>query len=102
VTEQEVRGLLGGRLERLSPAAADELRHPDYVLEMPQSGDVWAVEAARTDHTGADLRGRDHRVSRRQALAGHPLVRRPARGAGVARAVVERMQEPPPPEATPA
>jgi hypothetical protein len=36
VTEQEVRELLGGRLERLSPAAADELRHPDYVLEMPQ------------------------------------------------------------------
>jgi hypothetical protein len=83
VTEQEVRELLGERLERLSPAADDELRHPDYVLEMPQSGeriggqdnlrafraaypdpptiqprrlvgagDVWVVEAARTDDRG--------------------------------------------------
>jgi SnoaL-like domain len=37
VTEQEVRKLLGERLERLSPAAADEVRHSGYVLEMPQS-----------------------------------------------------------------
>jgi hypothetical protein len=39
VTEQEVRELLGERFERLSPAAHDELRHPDYVLELPQSGE---------------------------------------------------------------
>jgi hypothetical protein len=39
VTEQEVRQLLGERLERLSLAADDELRHPDYVLELPQSGE---------------------------------------------------------------
>jgi SnoaL-like domain len=45
VTEQELRELLGERLERLSPAAADELRHPDYVLEMPQSGERIRGEA---------------------------------------------------------
>ena len=39
VTEHEVRALFGERLERLSPAADDEVRDPDYVLEMPQSGE---------------------------------------------------------------
>jgi hypothetical protein len=39
VTEEDVRARLGERLEHLSPAAADELRHPGYVLEMPQSGE---------------------------------------------------------------
>jgi hypothetical protein len=39
VTEEEVRKLLGERLERLSPAAADELRHSAYALDMPQSGE---------------------------------------------------------------
>ena len=39
MTEREVRELLGERFERLSPAAHDELRHPDYVLELPQSGE---------------------------------------------------------------
>jgi SnoaL-like domain len=83
VTEQEVRQLLGERLERLSPVAADELRDPDYALELPQSGerirgsdnlrafrdafpdpptiqprrlvgagDLWVVEAVRTDQRG--------------------------------------------------
>ena len=37
--EEEVRTLFGERLERLSPAAADELRHPAYALDMPQSGE---------------------------------------------------------------
>jgi hypothetical protein len=27
-------------LERLSPCPEDELRHPEYVLELPQSGVV--------------------------------------------------------------
>jgi hypothetical protein len=39
VTEQEVRHLLGERLERLSHVAADELRDPEYALELPQSGE---------------------------------------------------------------
>ena len=83
MTEQEVRQLLGERMERLSPAAHDDLRHPDYVLELPQSGerirghdnlqafraaypdppaiqprrligagDLWVVEAVRTDSSG--------------------------------------------------
>jgi hypothetical protein len=69
---------LGVRLDRLSPAAADDLRHPEYVLEMPQSGerirgdgnvrafrdayhraepsrgagDLWVVEAVRADDRG--------------------------------------------------
>jgi hypothetical protein len=37
VTEEEVRRLIGERFEHLSPAAADEVRDPDYALEMPQS-----------------------------------------------------------------
>jgi len=39
MTEQEVRELLGERFERLSPVAHDELRHPDYAMELPQSGE---------------------------------------------------------------
>ena len=39
VTEQEIWELVGERLERLSPAAVDELCHPDYALELPQSGE---------------------------------------------------------------
>jgi hypothetical protein len=37
--EQEVRELFFERLEHLSPEAEYELRHPDYVMEMPQSGE---------------------------------------------------------------
>jgi hypothetical protein len=45
VTEREVRELVFARLERLSPAPDDERRHPDYVLEMPQSGERIRGEA---------------------------------------------------------
>jgi predicted Zn-dependent protease len=37
--EQEVRELFFERLEHLSADAEYELRHPDYVMEMPQSGE---------------------------------------------------------------
>ena len=37
--EREVRQLFFERLEHLSPEAEYELRHPDYVMEMPQSGE---------------------------------------------------------------
>jgi hypothetical protein len=39
MNEQEVRELFFGRLEQLSAEAEYELRHPDYVMEMPQSGE---------------------------------------------------------------
>jgi hypothetical protein len=39
VNEQEVRELFFERLEQLSAEAEYELRHPDYVMEMPQSGE---------------------------------------------------------------
>jgi ketosteroid isomerase-like protein len=39
VNEQEVRELFFERLEHLSAEAEYELRHPDYVMEMPQSGE---------------------------------------------------------------
>ncbi|HEX3214340.1 MAG TPA: hypothetical protein VH016_17350 [Actinomycetota bacterium] len=39
MNEQEVRELFFERLEHLSPEAEYELRHPDYVMEMPQSGE---------------------------------------------------------------
>jgi hypothetical protein len=39
VEEQEVRELFFERLEHLSPEAEYQLRHPDYVMEMPQSGE---------------------------------------------------------------
>jgi hypothetical protein len=109
VTEQEVRELLGARFERLSPAAHDELRHPDYVLELPQSGerirghdnlrafrdafpdpptiqprrligagDLWVVEAIRTDASGrlyvvAAIEFRDGRIWRDTRWFGNPL-----------------------------
>src|ERR687890_717856 len=37
--EQQVRELFFERLEHLSAEAEYELRHPDYVMEMPQSGE---------------------------------------------------------------
>ena len=39
VDEQEVRELFFERLQHLSAEAEYELRHPDYVMEMPQSGE---------------------------------------------------------------
>jgi ketosteroid isomerase-like protein len=39
VEEREVRELFFERLEHLSAEAEYELRHPDYVMEMPQSGE---------------------------------------------------------------
>jgi hypothetical protein len=39
VNEQEVRELFFERLQHLSPQAEYELRHPDYAMEMPQSGE---------------------------------------------------------------
>jgi ketosteroid isomerase-like protein len=36
---QQVRELFFEQLEHLSPEAEYELRHPDYVMEMPQSGE---------------------------------------------------------------
>jgi ketosteroid isomerase-like protein len=39
VEELEVSELFFERLEHLSPEAEYELRHPDYVMEMPQSGE---------------------------------------------------------------
>ncbi|HSK35169.1 MAG TPA: hypothetical protein VLA80_00370 [Actinomycetota bacterium] len=37
--EQQVRELFLERLQHLSAEAEYELRHPDYVMEMPQSGE---------------------------------------------------------------
>ena len=37
--EREVRELFFERLEHLSAEAEYGLRHPDYVMEMPQSGE---------------------------------------------------------------
>jgi hypothetical protein len=124
--EQEVRALFGDRLERLSPAADDDLRHPDYVLEMPQSGerirgqdnlrafraaypnpptiqprrlvgagDLWVVEAARTDDRGrifvvAVIEFRAGKIWRDTRWFGDPLEAPAWRARWV-----ERMEEPP-------
>jgi len=61
VNEQEVRKLFVERLERLSPAAEDELRHPDYALEMPQSGER--------------IRGQDNLRAFREAYPNPPTIR---------------------------
>jgi hypothetical protein len=53
VTDQVIREILGEPLERLSPAADDELRHPDYVLEMPQPGGRIQAANARRGPTSA-------------------------------------------------
>lgn len=39
MNEQEVRELFAERLANLSPQAEYDLRHPNYTLEMPQSGE---------------------------------------------------------------
>ena len=52
VNEQEIRALLSERLERLTPAAGDELRHPDYVLELPQrASTATTMRAFRPDQS---------------------------------------------------
>jgi hypothetical protein len=49
VNEQEVRELFFERLEHLSAEAEYELRHPEYVMEMPQSGErIRGREAMRS------------------------------------------------------
>jgi hypothetical protein len=129
--EQEVRELFGERLERLSPAAEDELRHPDYVLEMPQSGEcirgqdnvrsfreaypnpptiqprrlvgagnVWVVEAMRTDNGGqiyvvAVIEFRDGKIWRDTRWFGDPFEPPSWRARWV-----EHTEERPPPGAT--
>ncbi len=126
MTEQEVREQFGERLEHLSPAAADELRHPGYVLEMPQSGeriggqdnlrafrkaypnpptiqprrvvgtgDLWVVEAVRTDTSGptyvvAVIEFRDGKIWRDTRWFGDPLEAPAWRACWV-----ERIEEPP-------
>jgi SnoaL-like domain len=124
MTEQEVRQLLGECLERLSPVADDGLRDPEYVLELPQSGerirgpdnlrafrdafpdpptiqsrrlvgagDLWVVEAVRTDRRGrmyvvAIIEFRDGRILRDTRWFADPL-EAPAWRSGW----VERFQE---------
>jgi hypothetical protein len=131
VTEQEVRQLLGERLERLSPAADDELRHPDYVLELAQSGerirgqdnlqafraaypepvtiqprrlvgagDLWVVEAVRTDASGrlfvvGVIEFRDGKIWRDTRWFGSPLEAPAWRAQWV-----ERTEDSPAPHAT--
>lgn len=61
MNEQQVRELFFERLENLSPAAEYELRHPDYVMEMPQSGER--------------IRGRDNMRAFQQAYPNPPTIR---------------------------
>ena len=132
MTEQEVRELLGERFELLSPAAHDDLRHHDYVLELPQSGerirgqdnlrafraafpdlpaiqprrligagDLWVVEAIRTDGSGrlyvvAVIEFRSGRIWRDTRWFGNPLEAPAWRAQWT-----EHMEESPAPDATP-
>lgn len=59
--EHEVRELFFERLEHLSPEAEHELRHPDYVMEMPQSGER--------------IRGRDAMRAFQEAYPSPPTIR---------------------------
>ena len=52
--------LLGGRGDPLSPEAEHEFRHPEYVMEMPQSGER--------------IRGRDAMRSMQEAFANPPSI----------------------------
>jgi hypothetical protein len=61
VNEREVRELFFERLEHLSAEAEYELRHPDYVLEMPQSGER--------------IRGRDNMRAFQEAYPDPPTIR---------------------------
>jgi hypothetical protein len=67
VNEQEVRELFFERLEHLSAEAEYELRHPDYVMEMPQSGER--------------IRGRDKMRAFQEAYPNPPTIT-PRRVAG--------------------
>jgi hypothetical protein len=58
MNEQEVRELFLERLEHLDAQAEYELRHPDYVMEMPQSGER--------------IRGRDNMRDFQQAYPNPP------------------------------
>ena len=51
-----IEGLFGDGRLRLDAAAEYELRHDDYVMEMPQSGsgEVWVMEAIST-YDGDDV-----------------------------------------------
>jgi ketosteroid isomerase-like protein len=60
VDEQEVRELFFERLQHLSPEAEYELRHPDYVMEMPQSGER--------------IRGRDNMRAFQEAYPNPPTI----------------------------
>jgi ketosteroid isomerase-like protein len=60
VNEQEVRELFFERLEQLSAEAEYELRHPDYVMEIPQSGER--------------IRGRDRMRAFQEAYPNPPTV----------------------------
>jgi hypothetical protein len=61
VNEQEVRDLFFERLQHLSAEAEYELRHPDYILEMPQSGER--------------IRGRDNMRAMQEHYPGPPTIR---------------------------
>jgi ketosteroid isomerase-like protein len=131
VNEQEVRELFFERLEHLSAEAEYELRHPDYVMEMPQSGerirgrdnmrafqqaypnpptitprrvvgagDVWVVEAqndygGRIYHMAMIVEFRDGRIWRDTRYYAEPF-----EPPGWRAALVERMEEADPPEAS--
>ena len=58
--EHEVRTLFFDRLQHLSPEAEYELRHEDYVMEMPQSGER--------------IRGRDRMRAFQEAYPNPPSV----------------------------
>jgi hypothetical protein len=58
--EQEVRELFFERLQHLSAEAEYELRHPDYVMEMPQSGER--------------IRGRDNMRAFQEAYPNPPTI----------------------------
>jgi SnoaL-like domain len=60
VNEQQVRELFFERLEHLSAEAEYELRHPDYVMEMPQSGER--------------IRGRDNMRAFQEAYPDPPTI----------------------------
>ena len=59
--EREVYELFFERLQHLSPEAEYELRHPDYVMEMPQSGER--------------IRGRENMRSFHEAYPNTPSIR---------------------------
>jgi hypothetical protein len=60
MNEQEIRGLFFERLEHLSAEAEYELRHQDYVMEMPQSGER--------------IRGRENMRSMQENYPGPPSI----------------------------